>query len=312
MGRQLRPQLPGVPFHITARLQGRAAWFTGIERPVETRICAAPRRSDATLLSYAVMPNHLHLVVVQGSQPLTQLMQPLLTRIALLVQQRTGNAGHIFERRFRTSACLDPDYLRNAIAYVHLNGLRAELCSHVDHYEWSSHPVYVGKDEISKPMSDAAVGGALRLFAPRQAASLAECRATYQRFLEWRCAIDRQRAAEAKGMAAKPAPHPPITAGGDLHWASSYTSVPMDPLPGRTVRADLRQIALATLLDIAPDMELETLRSGHRSKPIVTVRRLFILRATAAGHRGGTIARFLSIAPTTVSSVRTAAIREGR
>lgn len=120
MGRQLRPQLPGVPFHVTARVQGRAAWFTGVERPLENRILAAPRRSDATLLAYAVMPNHLHLVVVQGSQPLSQLMQPLLTRIALLVQRRTGREGHIFERRFRASPCLDPDYLRNAIAYVHL------------------------------------------------------------------------------------------------------------------------------------------------------------------------------------------------
>jgi REP element-mobilizing transposase RayT len=312
MGRQLRPQLPGMPFHVTARLQGRAAWFTGLEHPVEVRICAAPRRSDATLLSYAVMPNHLHLVVVQGSQPLSQLMQPLLTRIALLVQRRTGHAGHIFERRFTTSPCLDPDYLRNAIGYVHLNGLRAELCSDVSQYEWCSHHSYVATCDRPGRMSDVAVEGALRLFAPRKGASLTECRTNYQQFLEWRCAVDRQRAAEATGMVTEAAPQPPITAGGDLHWASTYASVPIRPRTGRTARPDLREIARATLLDVAPDMELEILRSGYRTKAIVNVRRRFILRASAAGHRGGTIARFLSISPTTVSSVRTAAMHEGR
>jgi REP element-mobilizing transposase RayT len=296
---------------VTARLQGRAAWFSGIEGAVASRIMAAPRRSDAAMLAYAVMPNHLHLVVVQGQQPLSQLMQPLLRRIVLLVQRRTGREGHIFERRFRTAPCLDADYLRNAIAYVHLNGLRAGLSSSVDQYEWCSHRAYLAPiDQISS--SGESIERGLRVFAARESAPLDQCQADYRRFLEWRCAADAHRASQRDGLESGTLPERPITVGGDVHWVSSYPTLPIEQPPSRPRRPDLRDIAIATLRDVAPDMELEILRSGHRTKPLVAVRRRFILRASAAGHAGGVIARFLGITPTAVSNVRTAAANEGR
>src|SRR5690606_3438891 len=64
MGRRLRSQLPGVPFHVTARVQGHGPLFSGLERVIGARIVAAPRRSDATLLAFAVMPNHLHALLL--------------------------------------------------------------------------------------------------------------------------------------------------------------------------------------------------------------------------------------------------------
>lgn len=312
MGRRIRPHLPGLPFHVTARLQGRAAWFSGIEGAVVSRVIAAPRRSDAALLAYAVMPNHLHLVVRQGRQPLSQLMQPLLRRIVLLVQRHTGREGHVFERRFRSALCLDADYLRNAIAYVHMNGLRAGICSTVEQFEWCSHSAYLAPLREPATRSDVSVESALRTFAASNDDSLDECRANYRRFLEWRCALDAQRAAEVDGLRTDKPPERPTTAGGDMHWASTYPTLPIEQPPSRPPRRDLRDIAEATLRDVAPDMTLDILRSGHRTKVLVAVRRRCILRATAAGHRGGVIARFLGISPATVSKVRTAAAHESR
>ena len=310
----MRPQLPGVPFHVTARLQGRAAWFAGVERPVISRILDAPRRSDAALVAYALMPNHLHLVVVQGRQPLSELMQPMLRRIALLLQRRTNIEGHIFERRFRASACPDPDYLRNAIAYVHLNGVRAELCSTADEYEWCSHAAFCAlPDRTEIRAHDVPMENALRVFAARQHDTLHECRANYRAFLKWRCVMDEHVRREREGLHTEPPPGAPPTLGGDLHWRMNYWSAATrrEPLP-ENLRPDLLDVARVTLDEIDPDMCLETLRSGYRTKALVAVRRRFILRAIAAGHRGGVIARFLRIAPTTVSSVRTAAMYEGR
>lgn len=311
MGRRLRPQLPGMPFHVTARLQGRSAWFSGIERAIAQRISTASHRSDAALLAYTVMPNHLHLIVIQGRQPLSEVMQPLLRRIALLVQRRTGREGHIFERRFRAFPCTDPDYFRNAIAYVHLNGVRAKLCGTAEEYEWCSHAAYLASGDRLERQRDILVEDALRLFAAREGDPLQECRANYLRFLEWRRAMDAY-AAEDNGSLRPDGPPPqPDTRGGDGYWARNYSSARADHGRHRP-RADLLDIARGTLLQVAPDMELDLLRSGYRTKAIVRVRRRFILRALAAGHGGGVIARFLNIAPTTVSSVRTAAMHEGR
>lgn len=314
MGRRLRPQLPGVPFHVTARLQGRAPGFAGVEGGVVSRIIDAPRRTDAALMAYAVMPNHLHLVVVQGRQPLSELMQPMLRRIALLLQRRTNTEGHIFERRYRTSACLDPDYLRNAIAYVHLNGVRAALCNMPDAYEWCSHSAFCAlPDQTELRARDLPTESALRLFAAEERDSLHQCAANYRAFLEWRCIMDEHVRRETAGLSSDPPPLPPSTHGGDVHWRMNYSSAAVRPalLPDPQ-RPDLVDMARSMLEELDPDMELETLRSGYRTKALVAVRRRFILHATAAGHRAGVIARFLRVAPSTVSSVRTAAMYEGR
>ncbi|HSK19838.1 MAG TPA: transposase [Longimicrobiales bacterium] len=312
MGRRLRPHLPGTPFHVTARLQGRAAWFTEIEQAVVRRILHAPRRSDADLLAYAVMPNHLHMVVVQGRQPLSQFMQPLLRRVALLVQRCTGHDGHVFERRFRASPCLDAEYFRNAIVYVHLNALRANLCLSPDAYEWCSHAAYAAPGARECTRNGISVGRALWVFAARGEDTLIRCQTNYRLFMDWRRATDAHRAAEENGLHAGLPPVRPSTAGGDAHWNSNYSSIRILDEAGSRPRQDLPEIARGTLSELAPEMELEVLRAGYRTKAVVRVRRRFILRALGAGHRGGVIARFLNIAPTTVSSVRTTAMQEGR
>lgn len=313
MGRRLRPHLPGTPFHVTARLQGRAAWFTEIERAVVLRILHAPRRSDADLLAYAVMPNHVHMVIVQGRQPLSQFMQPLLRRIALLVQRCTGHDGHVFERRFRASPCLDAEYFRNAVAYVHLNALRANLCPSLDAYEWCSHGAYSAPGHTFEGTRDGiSVGRALKVFAARSGDTLTQCQANYLLFMDWRRAMDAYRAAGENGLQVDLPPAQPNTAGGDAHWDSNYSSIRVLDEAGSRPRQDLPEIARGTLSELAPEMELEMLRAGYRTKAIVRIRRRFILRALLAGHRAGVIARFLNIAPTTVSSVRTAAMHEGR
>lgn len=139
MSRAHRSHSPGVPFHLTARLQGMQPLFTGLEGAVAQLIQQCAERADGELLAYAVMPNHIHIVYVQGTAGLAVYMQPLLTRVAWLMRQRRGVQGHVFERRYRDNACISADHLRNAIAYVHLNPVRAGLCRGVGDYPWTTH-----------------------------------------------------------------------------------------------------------------------------------------------------------------------------
>ena len=308
MGRKLRPSLAGVPFHVTARIQGRAPAFLGIERHVEARILAARARSDAHLLAWAVMPNHLHLVVLQGKRPLGALMQPMLRRIALLVQRRQDTDGHVFQGPYFAMPCADPEYFRNAIAYVHLNAVRAGLCASADQYPWCSHGRYRALGESLEHAGEAhEMESALRLFARRDGATLAECRRDYLDFLEWRVAADAHKQAEQEGNAG-PAPEPPRTLGGDLHWERRYGAA---ALPHATLRPnhrmDLRDIARTVASEADPPMDLELLRSGDRTRRLVKVRRQFVLRALSDGYTGVAIARFLNISETTISVIRTTA-----
>ena len=129
MGRRKRPYHPGTIFHLTSRTHRHEEWFDpGLRTTIVELIHRMVARTDAQLLAYAVMPNHLHIVLRQGRMELAQVMQPLMRRVALQVQRQHGFEGSVVERRFRDTACTTPDHVRMAIVYTHLNPWRAGLC----------------------------------------------------------------------------------------------------------------------------------------------------------------------------------------
>lgn len=298
MPRSMRSFCPGAVFHVTARIQCREPLLVGLERSTISIINQATDLSDAKLVAYVVMPNHIHLVLQQGLRPLGHYMQPLLRRIALLVQREHSWGGHVFERRYRDSPCLTAEYLRNAITYVHLNGVRACLAESPDTHEWSSHsPLY---SQTPSPDSNRPViENVLRVFAARTNDSMEMCRENYRGFVKWRLQLDAHRATE---HVCGTRPDRPTTVGGDEHWSTIFaTRLRATELQRPLRRIDLRDLALIAVREVEDDMNLETLRSGGRSPQVVRVRRHVISRAKAAGHRVTAIARFLSISPTTVS-----------
>lgn len=303
----MRPQMPGVIFHLTARMQCREHLLGGIEAATVAMILDATARSDARLVAYAVMPNHLHILLQQGQRPLSHYMQPLLRRVALLVRRARGWEGHVFERRYRESACRTPDYLRNAIAYVHLNGLRACLASSVDGYEWCSERRFCECD-APDPRSRIAIEDALRVFAASDSDVLAECRDNYRQFVQWRLAMDAHaaRAETYPGGDFQP-PSPPSLFGGDEHWCQvfePFVRAEAERVKAAPRRMDLRDIAQVVMRDTDPEMRLEDLRNGGSTRTLIQVRDAVILRAVASGYTGRAVARFLSVSPATVSSVR--------
>src|SRR5690606_5723346 len=93
----------------------------------------------------------------------------------------------------------------------------------------------------------------------------------------------------------------------DYGTAATMRIAHAEPDAGR--RIDLRDHVVAELEHIAPNLPLELLRSGGRSRPLVRVRNEVIARAITAGYRTGKLAMFLNISPSVVSAVR-ARLRE--
>lgn len=319
MGRDVRSHLPGAVFHLTARTQGREPWFTG---PVRSTIIGYLARvfgvGDSTLLAYAIMPNHLHLVVQQGREPLGRVMQPLLRRTALLVQRFHRVEGHVFERRFSDRPCLDPEYLRNAIVYVHLNPVRAGLAAQPGSYRWTSHDAYARVNGGALALRGVlAPEDGLRLFACVSEASDGQLRSAYRDFLGWRMERDRESAERPKkGDPGSPAATGSATARLRIPlsqspgcWSASLSPLFAAP-PSRGGAApplDLQEIARQTIAAHAPGLSLELVRSAYKGREAVRVRRLVIQRMARSGHRGKAIARYLRVSPQCVSNVVVAA-----
>lgn len=310
MGRKTRYHLPGAPFHITARLQAGERLFAGLESRIVDILLRTAAMERTTVVAYAVMPNHLHLLMVQGARPLSTFMQPLLRRVALLVQRTHGRRGHVFERRYRESVCLDPEYARSIVAYIHMNPVRAGLCTDPGAYPWTSHKAYChkGMHGPQTTLFDADIAVFLALFADEAGRSVAQNRHSYKRYLAWRISADQ---ASAAGLPFKP---PPATRSGNTAWRDRFGGIGTRPVVRGadelkpTEWVALENLAESVVLDDGRNVSVELLRTNRKIPTHVELRSRVILHALAAGFSGHQIARYLRITTSAVSRVRMAAL----
>jgi REP element-mobilizing transposase RayT len=296
-------------FHLTARTQGHEPWFTeGVRTRIAEYAADAIRVTDSLLLAWAVMPSHLHLVVLQGDQPLGDVMHPLLSRIALLMHRVHSIEGHVFERRFRDLPCRDAEHVRNAIVYVHLNPVRSGLVDHAGHYLWTSHSAYVADHAgLSGMHGVCRVETGLSLFAPREGLDVSELRQAYRRCLGWRVEKDRRLNDPDDIDAASRLPGRPGVRGGNAAWASMCDRArARSPDADAEPRPDLTSVANRLLVRLAPEIPLELVRSRCKQPRVVRVRRHMVWEMTDLGYSGKSIARFLRVTPQCVSNIRAA------
>jgi REP element-mobilizing transposase RayT len=286
--------MPGVAFHITARAQNREPWFVdGIRDEVERIIIRGVTTSDAMLLSHIVMPNHFHIVARQGQRTLGWVMQPIMRRIALLVQRRFGVEGHVFERRFRSFACENADRLRRAVIYTSLNAWRCGLCTDPAAWAYGSHTRLIACATSDIP--ERHVLETLKLFAHESTNDWAELVAAYLACLRWRMEKDAHTAA---GIPYD-VPEPP-TDSGDRHFVTSFCALPALSLRPRT---DLRDKAIELLEEMGLDDAVNMLRRRRLNRHLTSVRRQLIAGLLQHGYRVKQIADFLRLSDSAVSLV---------
>ncbi|HEX7120060.1 MAG TPA: transposase [Longimicrobiales bacterium] len=306
MGRRKRPHHPGMVFHLVSRTHRREPWFTPQLRPaIVDLIHRMVGRTDAQLLAYAVMPNHLHLVLRQGRGELSGVMQPLLRRVALRVQRQHGFEGGVVERRFRDRSCMSPDHVRSAIIYTHLNPWRAGLCGDDLAYEWTSHRAYLpGADPTEFGIDKEVQGRVLELFAEHEHCTRDELCRRYLASLDWRMRMDRVAAGFQAADTADPLFLPAPTVAGDAAWARYFSADARGETDGDVPLPDLRDFLRGQLDRYEPGMMVTELRGSWLPRSTARLRANLIRAAAERGYRTGAIARFFDIAPQSVSRAR--------
>lgn len=301
MPRAHRTHAPGCVFHITARTQGRVAHFKGsvCDRIVDY-IMEAGVTSSATILAFAVMPNHLHIVARQGVQPLGWMLQRVLQRTALLVRRTFGWDGHVFGRRYWSGVCDHPSYFRQIIIYTHLNPFYAGLCRDPADYPWTSHREYANFPAHSGGSVCAAQGLAGFAAAPLHETNP---RASYVRFIRYWMTRPRLPLGARYLFTEEEIATAPCAPIGDQLWASEYGDA-VASIPGSSsATGDVSDRALVILRRLAPDITLPQIRAAGRVKAIGPVRRQLIAGLLTSGCRNGPIARCLNVSHSHVSAV---------
>ena len=299
MPKSSRPHAPGCVFHITARTQGHHPWFTETLRTrVACEITDAARSSGVALFAFAIMPNHFHIILRQGSAPLSYMMHRVMHRTAMLLKQAHNLEGHVFERRYRSGLCTTADHVRRAIVYTHLNPYRASLCDDPAEYHWSSHCLYMGATDQSRTLEHAtAIVDGLKFFA--KSSTPDDALQQYIAHVRFQIAVDRVLNGN---VAAHYVVAPDTCAAGDEHWTAEYaTSV--DVLSNNHNLRPIYDVALQLLARIDANCPLDLVRTNSRMRAVVALRRSLVAALIGQGYRGVDVARFMGVTPAAVSNI---------
>ncbi len=103
------------------------------------------REIEYEIYAYCLMSNHVHLLIKEGKEPLSNTMKRIGTSYVYWFNWQYNRKGHLFQDRFKSEPVEDDTYFLTVLRYIHQNPLKAGLTQNIDSYKWSSYNEYNGK-----------------------------------------------------------------------------------------------------------------------------------------------------------------------
>jgi putative transposase len=149
MPRRSRLDAPGILHHVIVRGIERRPLFTRrADRQDFFERCGRlfPETGTACY-AWALLTNHVHLLLRTGTVPLSTVMARLLSGYAAGFNRRHTRSGHLFQNRYKSIICEEDAYFKDLVSYIHLNPLRAGLVGDLaalGDYPWAGHAPLLG------------------------------------------------------------------------------------------------------------------------------------------------------------------------
>ncbi len=150
MPRHARIDLPGLLHHVIVRGIEQRHVFLDDQDHEEflTRFSLLLTETKTDCYAWALLDNHVHLLLQPHTVKLSSFMRRLLTGYAVVFNVRHQRAGHLFQNRYKSIVCDRDSYLLELVRYIHLNPMRARIVNtlnDLDAYPWCGHRQLVGK-----------------------------------------------------------------------------------------------------------------------------------------------------------------------
>jgi putative transposase len=150
MPRKARIDAPGALHHIICRgIEQRKIFDDDADRDnLLERLGSILEETSTPCYSWALIPNHFHLLLRTGQVPISTVMRRLLTGYAVSYNRRHRRYGHLFQNRFKSILCQEDLYLKELVGYIHLNPLRAGIVvefKDLAKYPYCGHSAVLGK-----------------------------------------------------------------------------------------------------------------------------------------------------------------------
>jgi len=151
MGRSRRLDWKSAVHHVMARGIEKSTIFKDDNDRARfvARIEKCVAETGVAIYAWALMPNHIHLLIKTKNIPLSKFMQKLLTGHANYFNKKYNRVGHLFQNRYKSILVQAEVYLLKLVRYIHVNPLEASIVSDYEtlkRYPWTGHPglVYPG------------------------------------------------------------------------------------------------------------------------------------------------------------------------
>lgn len=166
MPRERRQDSPGVVHHVWARgIDGRAIFHDdGDRQDLLHRLERVLPESGMRCFAWALMSNHVHLVLQTGTVALSTVMMRIHTGFALRFNRLNERRGYLFQSRFGSRVVKNDSDLLAVIAYVLRNPLEGGLvrdASELERYPWSSYGALIGRRD---PLEFESISATLAFF----------------------------------------------------------------------------------------------------------------------------------------------------
>lgn len=147
MPRTLRRNVSGSLYHLIPQFVDRDWYITSEhERDHYLQLLGeALAGTDWRCLGFAVMSNHVHLAMRAGEEPLHAWVRAVHAPFAEWMNKRHHRIGPLFVRGPK-EFLIPPARVRNVIAYIHNNPVRAGVVGTPSESRWTSHRAYAELD----------------------------------------------------------------------------------------------------------------------------------------------------------------------
>jgi REP element-mobilizing transposase RayT len=140
---------PGAKYHIISRgNKKRDIFLDKLDFKVFITILRETRKEHTySLMSYCLMPNHIHLQLKTFDAEIWKIMRSINWRYASYFNKRYQTVGHVFQGRYRSKLIENNYYNLIVNRYIHLNPVKDKLTLKPEDYRWSSYKVYLGEEK---------------------------------------------------------------------------------------------------------------------------------------------------------------------
>ena len=246
MPRKARIDAPGALHHIIVRgIERKSIFYDNADRAnFVNRLSHIIPETETGCYAWALMSNHVHLLLQTGLTPIATVMRRLLTGYAVSFNLRHRRHGQLFQNRYKSILCEEEAYLKELVRYIHLNPARADdvkCLKELKHYRWCGHSVLMGKNDCEFQNTDYV----LRIFGQ----SLRQARRAYKKFIS--SGIDQGR-------------RPELVGGGLLRSVGGWSALKGFRDIGVRIKGDERLLGSSDFVDRVLKQANEQLEEKYR------------------------------------------------